>query len=116
MDVELSYQYKIYRDGIYLGQLPNVKSEFGYDQDINTPATEITVVVGQSFDTAHDPIEPIETEDGQLLTTENGLTLETERAVENIGVKDSGTLLANFNDLVVWEYSPDYPNGKIVFT
>ena len=116
MILERKHVYKITRDGIYLGTLPYVFSEFNYSQDINTGSAETIIEVGQGLDTAHEDVLNIETESGETLTTELGEVITTERSFENIGNKDSGRLIASGNDVDIYEYSDDDPNGVLVFS
>lgn len=113
--IELEHRYFVSRNGTYLGTLPNVVSKFEYKQEINQGATRITIEVGKTLDTSDEPVVPLETEDGLTITTEDLQTITTDRAPEIIGTKDSGMLIANGNDIDVYEYSERYPNGKLVF-
>lgn len=115
MILERKHVYKIYRDSTYLGTLPYVISEFNYSQDINTGSAETTIEVVQGLDTAHEDVVDIETESGETLTTELGEVITTERSFENIGNKDSGRLIASGNDVEIYEYSDNDPNGVLVF-
>lgn len=116
MILERKHVYKIYRNSTYLGTLPYVFSEFNYSQDINTGSAETTIEVGQGLDTAHEDVLNIETESGETLTTELGEVITTERSFEDIGNKDSGRLIASGNDVDIYEYSDDDPNGVLVFS
>lgn len=116
MILERKHVYKIYRDSTYLGTLPYVISEFNYSQDINTGSAETTIEVVQGLDTAHEDVLDIQTESGETLTTELGEVITTERSFEDIGNKDSGRLIASGNDVEIFEYSDDDPNGVLVFS
>lgn len=116
MSVERRNLYKVFRSGVYLGLLPTPTNDFSYSQDINTASTEIEIEIPQTLDVSGQSVEPIETQDGLPLQTENELTVTTERATENVGVSTSGRLIANGNDIEVWEYSDNHPNGVIVFS
>lgn len=116
MDVDRTYLYKISRNGVYLGLLPNVVSDFSYKQEINTGAVQTQIDVNQSLDTADEAPPILTAEDGSWLTTENGIPITTERSVEVIGNKDSNRLIAGFNDIEIVEISSDHPNGVTVFT
>lgn len=115
MEIERSYLYKVFRDGVYLGLLPNVISDFSYHQEVNTPGTQTVITVAENMDTAGDDVDPLETEDGQVITTENDIPITTEGPIQTVGDKDSGLVIANGNDIEVWEYSSYYPNGIKVF-
>jgi hypothetical protein len=116
MTLDTTYLYKIFKDGAYLGLLPNVLSDFSYSQQINTAGTTITVEVAQTLDTSSEPPEAIQTEAGDNIVTENEQIVTTERATQVMGDKDSGLIIANGNDLEVWEFSDYFPNGHLVFT
>ncbi len=116
MAVVRRHEYKIFSDGIYVGLLPNVTSEFDYTQEMNTAATQTTIEVGQTLDTASEAVEYLETESGEVIYTENEIAITTEGAIPIIGDKDSGLLIANNNDVEVWEYSDDDINGVLVFS
>lgn len=115
MDVDRTYLYKISRSGVFLGLLPFVSSPFEYDQEINTSFTTLLIDVDQSLDTASEEPPILTTEDGRWITTENEIPITAERSVELIGGKDSGRLIANYNDIEVVEISSDHPNGVTVF-
>lgn len=116
MIVERRHVYKVFLDGQYLGMLQNVVSQFGYTQQINTPGTETNIDVSQSLDTASEPVEPLQDELGNSITTEDGQVITTERSTELIGVKGSGAIIASGNDVEIWEISDDHPNGVLVFS
>lgn len=115
--MEKKYQYKIFRDGQYLGTLPNtmVTSDFGYIQEINTGSTEVIIEVDLNLETGRLPNEPITDESGNSLTTEDGVPLLTESAEDIIGTKDSGALIANDNDILIYEIDSNSPNGTLAF-
>jgi hypothetical protein len=114
--VDVKHVYKVYRNGVYLGEIPKVKSFFHYAQLINTSSTDIRIRVDQSLDTSGEDPEPITDELGDPITTESGEIITLERSLQLLGNKDSGFLIANYNDVIVWEYSDDNPNGIIVFS
>lgn len=114
--LERKHYYKVSRNGTYLGLLPNVVSPFTYDQDINTGSSETVIEVMKSLDSAFEDVLNLETEAGDPITTEDNQNLTTERSEEYIGEKDSGFIIANGNDIEVYEYSDDDPNGVLVFS
>lgn len=114
--IQRRHEYRISNDGVFVGLIPNVTNEFEYTQEINTAGTEITIEVGQTFDTASEAPEIITTEAGDPITTESGYMLATERSKEIVGVAGSGAIIANNNDVEVYEISSDYPNGVLVFS
>lgn len=116
MLLDTRHEYWVYRDGRYLGNMPNIKSPFEYDQDLNTAGTQIQIEIATSIDTAFKDVEPLQTELGDTITTENEQVLTTESATPIIGGKDSGLILANGNDIFVYEFSDYHPNGVLVFS
>ncbi|MBS4040421.1 MAG: hypothetical protein KGZ81_07460, partial [Flavobacteriales bacterium] len=116
-DIQKTHLYKMFAGGQYLGLLPNVTSEFGFSQDMNTLGTQIAVEVGVSADTSNlAATDTLLEEDGDVLQTEDDEDLTTEGAVNLVGVGVSTeTLIRNANRLEVWEYSKYHPNGKRMF-
>lgn len=102
--------------GVYKGLLPNVTSDFGYNQNVQTVGAQIEVTVAQSADVAQLPVEPIYSEDGNPLTDENGNTLLIERQPDVVGSSNANALIQNNNQIKVYEYSSYYPNGLLVFS
>jgi hypothetical protein len=115
VDIDRQYLYKISRNGVYLGLLPNVTSPFSYYQELGTAAVQLNIDVNQSLDTADEAPPILTTESGAWITTENEIPITAERSIEIIGNKDSGRIIANFNDIEVVEISSDHPNGITVF-
>lgn len=114
-DIQKRYIHQIFRNGVFLGNLKNIKSEFGYGWDINTAGVQLEIEVADVADHAHDAPDPIETEDGQPLQTESGETITTERQPDIVGNSNGGILIRNNNTIKVYEISTNYPNGKLVF-
>lgn len=113
------YLYKVFTSaGQYLGNLPNVISEFTYVQDINTAGTNINIECGVSADTSILATQHLLTEAGDFLTDEAGnrLVTESQTPVVSIGASTDQTLIKNGNKLVVYEYSTYYPNGLAKFS
>jgi hypothetical protein len=117
VDVPKRYSYKSYSGNTFLGLLPNVTSEFGFSQDINTAGAQITITVGVSADTSYLPsTNTIDDESGNTITDEASNSLLTEGGVSIVSIGTaSQTLIKNGNRIVVYEYSKYYPNGKIMF-
>lgn len=115
-NLDRKYIYKISRNGVFLGLLPNVITEPAYLQDINTSGTSMVITVGESADKQFDAPDFITTEDGFVLTTEDGVPLVTERQPDLVGNANSKALIRNNNDIEVWEFSPTYPNGVLIFS
>lgn len=116
MSIPKGYIYQMWAsDGVYLGVLQGVQSEFKRIQDINTIGpSKITIEVAQSGDNASQPVKAITTEDGRWITTEDGRGLTTDGEPKNYGVDK--TKIRNGNTLKITEVSDYYPNGRIVFT
>lgn len=110
------YEYKIFRAGVYLGSLPNVTSPFNYALDINNSAAPLTVEVTLPAVNANLAPQTLDTEAGVALSTEAGDDIWLESTPAIFGSSTSGRLIANDNDLIVYEFSPDYPSGIKVFS
>ena len=115
LPVETTYVYKTYRNDVFLGNLPNVISQFGYVQDINTAASQMTVKVGVTADVSHLAPSRILTELGEYLQTESGDYITTERAPDTVGDTSDEILIRNGNEVHVYEYNDFHPNGVCVF-
>lgn len=142
MALKKSYMYEVHAlynptSGSRLGTLPNVLSDFGYNQLINTPGSTIEIEVG--YDPAmdrHPPHNLIAEDTDFYLTTEDGRPIVTEQAIpiydrfhnytnnedENTipgldgpNVNTNIPLIRNGNTIRVYEYSDDYPDGIKVF-
>lgn len=116
-DVPKRYLYKVFNNGIYLGNLPKVESKFGYPLDINSAGSSISIVCGVSADTAALPGDRLVTEAGEPITTENSEYIYTDGQPPLISIGDAvdPTIIQNGNRIEVWEYSYYYPNGKRMF-
>lgn len=112
--VQKSYIYQVYRQGQYIGLLPNVTSEFNYTQDINTAGVQINITCGISPDISRQPISEITDESAVTITDESGIALTTEGASVLVGNTD-GAIIRNGNSIIVTEISNYYPNGIIRF-
>lgn len=109
------YLYKVYRDGLFIGQLQNVTSEFSYSQTINTAGTELTIEMALNADVANQAVVPLTDENGNNITDESGNIIYIDRQPDVVGV-DTAALVRNNNDVKVYEISDDDPNGQIVFS
>lgn len=116
MAVERKYQYKVFRDGVFLGLLPYIRDPFSYNQYINTPGSETVVHVSYSAVKNRESVDELITESGETITTEDGEALTTEGAELIIGNDTERSLIRTNNDIEVWEISSDNPNGKLVFS
>lgn len=114
--VETRYEYRITNPaGTYLGLLPNVKSDFTYNQEINTSFVEISVSVELSADVAPLLVTPLETESGQTITTEDNEPIYPERQPDVVSSTSSKAMIQNNNRVEVYEFSTWYPSGLLVF-
>jgi hypothetical protein len=113
--IQKRYEYKISRGGIYIGLLPNVKSEFTYHQNLFSAGAQLSIKVATSPDTASLPVNPILDETGAIITDEDGGSILEERSPDLVGDAADNILIRNDNDVEVWEYSKYNPNGIIVF-
>lgn len=117
MAVKKQYLYKISRDGVFLGVLPGVSDDFGYTLNINTAFTQATFMVRLDPETSRQAPSTIITEDGDSITTEDGsYHLTTERTPDLFGNGNSQALVRNGNDVEVYEFSSNNPNGVLRFS
>lgn len=112
--IDKRYEYKVYDGSTYIGSLQNVTSEFSYTQSINTAGSQLIIDIGETADNINQSIQDIETEAGFDLETEDNQPIQTERAEDVVG--DNGKLIKNNNGVIVYEYSEDHSNGKLVFS
>lgn len=117
-NVQKSYIYKIFNNGEYLGNLPNVISEYKHSQDINTAGSQITISCGVSADTSLLSVETLLSEDGTAITDESDVPLTTEGLIPIVTPGNSGinTLVKNGNRVEVWEYGYYHLNGQKMFS
>lgn len=117
MFVQKTHQYKMFTpSGSYLGLLPNVTSDFNYNQNIATAFAQMTVEVAQSADVAQLATEALTDEAGNAIQDEAGNNINIERQPDIVGSSNSNALIANNNLIQVYEYSNYYPNGLLVFS
>lgn len=114
--LEKKYIYQISRSGVFLGVLQDIQSEFTIQQDINTAGVALQIEVANTADRQFEATEQILTEEGLPITDELGQPLLTERQPDIVGNANGKALIRNNNTIAVYEVSPDYPNGKIVFS
>jgi len=116
-DFQKSYIYKVFRDGDYLGNLPNVEPDFAFSQDINTVGSQVDITCGVSADTSMLSVENLLDEAGNILTDESDVALTTEGLIPIVTPGNSGinTLVKNGNKIEIWEYGYYHPNGKCMF-
>lgn len=117
MAVPRTFTYKVYRDGSYLGDLPNVTSEFGYSEDINAAGSQLVVKMGLSADVSGLPPSIITTEDDAWIVDETEVYAFTNEAADDVvGENGDNILIRNGNRLKVWMYDQYYPNGLLRFS
>lgn len=109
-----TYDYKIYRNGSYLGMLQNVVSEFALPMDINNGSSPLLIEVQQSIDNSLDTLDPILDETSSAVLDENNEQILGEEAAI-AGDYTSGSLIANDNEIIVYEKSAENPNGRVAF-
>lgn len=116
-DVPKRYLYKVFNDGVYLGNLPKVTSKFAYSLDINSAGSSINIECGVSPDTSSLPGSRLVTEAGDPITTEAGDYIYTDGQPPLISLGNAldPTIIQNGNRVEVWEYSYYHPNGKLMF-
>jgi hypothetical protein len=114
-DIQKDYIYQIFQDGVFLGVLQNVTSEFNYAQDINSNAVQLQVEVNITADVADNPLQPLQDEAGNNLLDEAGATLYEERSVDVVGGFNPKALIQEDNNLKVYEVSSLHTNGVLVF-
>jgi hypothetical protein len=115
MSLPITYKYECFRQGVYLGILPKVTSQFTYTQDINTPGCQTVITVAQDIDTQQLATSSLTDESSNQLTDESGNALITDRAPDVYGDKIFSSMIQNGNEIRVWEYTQFQPNGVKVF-
>lgn len=117
-DVPTRIVYKVYsRNNNYIGELPDVTSNLVIAQDINSAGSAIVITCGKYLNNEV-TVEPLLTEDGEVITTENDLPIlstSTETLVTT-GNSNDVALFKNSNRVKAWLYNRHYPNGKLVFS
>lgn len=117
-DVPTRIDYKVYsREGNYLGLLPNVTSKLAFPEDINSAGTSIVITCGKYVNNEV-TVDPLLTEDGEVITTENDLPIlatSTDLLVTT-GASPDQSIFKNSNRVKAWLYNKYYPNGKLMFS
>lgn len=106
------HKYKVYRDGEFIGLLPNVKSQYEETLQINTPGTAITITASTSPDDTESEFGNILSEASDILVSEAGEEILYQETTTSFG---PGTIIDLKNEVVVYEYSENNPNGVVVF-
>ncbi len=117
-DVPTRVLHKVYRDNVYLGNLPIPKSDFGFPQDINSSGASITLDVPLSADTSISESGYLITEGGDRITTEAGdpIRVDGQAAQLAVGATVDPALIQNGNKVYSYLYNYYYPNGKLMFS
>lgn len=113
--VTKTYAYHVYRDDVFLGQIQNVTSPFQLAQDINSAFAQLTVEIAFAAGATPAAPEPLLDENGNILLDENGNPLYPEVIGDVFGSTGDGALIRMNNDIKVFEYSTNDPNGVLVF-
>lgn len=117
-DVPTRVDYKVYNsEGKYLGLLPKVTSKLAFAQDINSAGSSIQIVCG-TFVKNEVTVEPLLTEGGDIITTEDDLPIlatSTELLIAT-GNSADDAIFKNGNRVKAWVYNKYYPNGKLEFS
>lgn len=110
--------YKTYsRNGNYLGELPNVTSQFAFSQDKDSAGSTITITCGTSAENITTSDE-LQDETGADILDEASATImapDTD-VVLSTGSSDDEAIFKNSNRIKVWVYNYWYPNGKLMFS
>lgn len=118
MSLPKRHIYKVYNNGQYVGNLPNVVSPFQFSQDINSAGPgNITVTCAISPDTAAMPNSgALMDESGNTLTDEAGNVLTQDGGGVIFGIGSSSAMIRNGNQVIVWEYGYYSVNGRPMFS
>lgn len=107
-----TYVYKFYNEESYLGDVPDVISDFSYSQDINTGGAAIEIVFGRSFDDVG--ATQVDTflvdEAGNKIIDEAGNYIVTAKTLSFSAIP-----IALANEIKVYMFDEVYPNGLLVF-
>jgi hypothetical protein len=116
-DVPKRYRIRVFnRSGLYLGRFPDASTPYNQSQEINTAGGQIVIDVPVSIDTSSaQSAGTLQDEAGNDLLDELSNPLLTEGATPVIALGTGAALIKNGNKIVVTEYSPWYPNGRIMF-
>lgn len=117
-DVPTRVAYKTYsRDGQYLGELPNVTSQFGFSQDKDSAGSVIDIVCGYKAENTV-TVEPLLTDADTPILTDSDLPILVTNTdiVLAEGASTNRAIFKNSNRIQVWVYNYWYPNGKLMFS
>lgn len=117
-EIPTRIDYKVFaRDGSFLGLLPNVTSKLAFPEDINSAGTSIVITCG-SYINNEVSVEPLLTEGGDPITTEDDLPILATSVDFKIaqGNDEKNALFKNSNRVVAVLYNNYYPNGKPMFS
>lgn len=98
-----SFEYKVFdKDGNYITSWPDVISDFGFNQEINTAGSAVQIQLARSIDTPVAQVEDLHTESSEELQTEAAETLQADyKSPNRVG---PGTDVAVNNRIEVWVY------------
>lgn len=114
--LQKKHLYQVFNGSTYLGLIPNVVSSFAFNQDMNTAGSQIVIETAVTPDVSSLANATIDDETGTPLQAEDGTSLLTERSTDIVGSSDPTILIRNGNTVKVYEYSDNYPNGKLMFS
>ncbi len=107
------YEYKVYKAGVYAGNIPKVTSEFTYSQDVNTAGAELNIEIGATLETAGATLtrDIVVDENGFYITDEGGNPIYASE------VYSFATIPVDVGSRVdVWMSDANNLSGAIVFT
>ena len=135
-----TYLYKVYdSNDTFIGVWTDVKSEFGYTQEINSAGSSVDIILGRAVDTLMPIFESWSTEDGEQITTEASedfvFNVNSVNAVgddSNVDLNYKIEVYVYYGSIDNWstedgeqittEASEDFvldigaPNGRLIFT
>ena len=77
--------------------------------------SSIRITVGERVDTSGLAVEQLLDESGVPLQDESNNDLTEEQRPDTFGPNNELAKLNNGNQIIVWEYSDYWPNGKVMF-
>jgi hypothetical protein len=115
--LQSNYIYKVFDSisGAYLGNLPNVSTDFSLPLEINSSGAQITIKCAVTPDISDQPVEAILDETGAAVLDESNNAITTDTATPYSSPGIGGALIRNGNTIQIWEYNYYYPNGHCRF-
>lgn len=113
-----TFSYRVYsKDGVYLGDLPNVVSPFAFVQDINSAGATLKTICG---------VSPMPVTTSEAILDNNSVPIQTQTGFDILatdtykpfvpGDSEDTALFKNGNRLKVWIFNQWWPNGKLMFS